>query len=45
MERQPVFSQPRERLRELAIDGVAAIAADDDGDLDLCHDSLTLVTV
>ena len=45
MERQPAFSQPRQRLRELAVDGVAAIAADDDGDLDLCHDRPTLVTV
>ena len=30
-----VGAEPRKRVRELAVDGFAAIAADDDGDLDL----------
>jgi hypothetical protein len=30
-------------MRELVGDGIAAIAADDDGDLDLCHGGPTLV--
>src|SRR6266571_5169921 len=42
MEGRFVGPELRERVRELAIDGIAAIAADDDGDLDVCHGKLTL---
>jgi len=45
LEGQSVLSKPREGLRELAIDGTAAIAADNDGDLDLCHERPTLVMI
>ena len=31
----------RQRLRQLAVDGVAAVAADDDGDLEFCHGIVT----
>ena len=41
----PVGAEARQRMRELGVDGFAAIAADDDGDLDLCHSKPILVTI
>jgi hypothetical protein len=43
IEGQSIRCKPCERLRELAVHGIAAIAADNDGDLDLCHGWPTLV--
>jgi hypothetical protein len=36
-ELRSVRAEPGERMRQLAIDGFAAIATDDDRDLDLCQ--------
>jgi hypothetical protein len=44
-ELRSVRAQPGERMRQLAIDGFAASAADDDRNLDLCHGGHTLVMV
>jgi hypothetical protein len=40
-----VGAEPGERVRKLGVDGLPAIAADDDRDLDLCHGGPTLVMV
>jgi hypothetical protein len=40
-----VRAEPGERFRESAIEGFAAIAADDNGDIELCHGEPTLVKI